>query len=489
MRDAQGNVMAVYEKVAWGIAEGQAKLTEHHVYGSSRLGIIKRDQDIDQPKETAVNIDLLGPTYLSNFKRGNKFFELSNHLGNVLVTVSDKHSGVDTSSDGQYDYYQADVVSASDYYPFGMQMVGRTLETSKYRYGFNGKEKDPEVMGEGNVYDYGFRIYNPRVGRFLSLDPLANKYSHFSPFHYAGNTPIQAIDQDGEEPVGYSLRSKIKPPGETWITIQGEEYIEQNVITGKVYRSIIRDAVGHEYMVFRAETYEVGLWNRLYPKSSYFYLNSNVNDPTVISYYTKDESGSVFHGNVISFEPQEFVDTRTGAAIADGIGKAVFVSGLIITGGILIDGAATLVSSQSVIDFAINEVKDEIRDQIIGVLSDATGVPLDLNPVSPKSFSKDFFKNLGKKTLKEKYDDLYDYTRKSYGGNVTIRRKGKDIFRIHNPKKPDSHGYKVTELERSTRTKGYATPKDRKVTKRHIRKIIKAINGEGGYDIRTLKNK
>ncbi len=41
-----------------------------------------------------------------------------------------------------------------------------------YRYGFNGKENDNEVKGEGNQQDYGFRIYDPRLGRFLSVDPL-----------------------------------------------------------------------------------------------------------------------------------------------------------------------------------------------------------------------------------------------------------------------------------------------------------------------------
>ncbi len=41
----------------------------------------------------------------------------------------------------------------------------------KFRYGFNGKENDNEVKGEGNQQDYGFRIYDLRLGKFLSLDP------------------------------------------------------------------------------------------------------------------------------------------------------------------------------------------------------------------------------------------------------------------------------------------------------------------------------
>ena len=62
-------------------------------------------------------------------------------------------------------FYKAEVLSANDYYPFGMGMVGRNYNSGGYRYGFNGKENDNEVKGEGNQQDYGLRIYDPRLGR------------------------------------------------------------------------------------------------------------------------------------------------------------------------------------------------------------------------------------------------------------------------------------------------------------------------------------
>jgi RHS repeat-associated protein len=71
---------------------------------------------------------------------------------------------------------------------------------ASYRYGFNGKEMDNEVSGTGNSYDYGFRIYNPRIAKFLSVDPLTRKYPFYSPYHFAGNTPILSTDIDGLEP-------------------------------------------------------------------------------------------------------------------------------------------------------------------------------------------------------------------------------------------------------------------------------------------------
>jgi len=124
-------------------------------------------------------------------------YELSNHLGNVLTTVSDRKFGHKSGS--LNDYYTADVVSASDYYPFGMEMPNRTYSSPTYRYGFNGKEKDNEAKGEGNQLDYGMRVSDPRLGRFLSVDPLTPKYPELTPYQFASNMPIAAVDLDGLE--------------------------------------------------------------------------------------------------------------------------------------------------------------------------------------------------------------------------------------------------------------------------------------------------
>src|SRR6478752_7567068 len=79
-------------------------------------------------------------------------------------------------------------------------MPNRNFSTSSYRYGFNGEELDPEGMGGGgSTYDYGFRIYNPNLGRFLSVDPLSEDYPWYTPYQFAGNKPIEAIDLDGLE--------------------------------------------------------------------------------------------------------------------------------------------------------------------------------------------------------------------------------------------------------------------------------------------------
>ena len=87
---------------------------------------------------------------------------------------------------------------------FGSPMPTRTWSdpNAKYKYGFNGKEidKGDEGMGGGgSTYDYGFRIYNSNLGRFLSVDPLTRKFAMLTPYQFASNMPVAAIDLDGLE--------------------------------------------------------------------------------------------------------------------------------------------------------------------------------------------------------------------------------------------------------------------------------------------------
>ena len=87
--------------------------------------------------------------------------------------------------------------SSLDYDPFGMLTVGRSWSVgSEYRYSFNGKEDVKEIEGQ---QDYGFRIYDKRLGRFKSVDPLTKKYPYLTPYQFASNSPISGIDLDGLE--------------------------------------------------------------------------------------------------------------------------------------------------------------------------------------------------------------------------------------------------------------------------------------------------
>jgi RHS repeat-associated protein len=81
-----------------------------------------------------------------------------------------------------------------------MLMPGRKYQAAGglYRYGFNGKEKDDEVKGEGNQQDYVGRIYDPRISRWLSVDPSQQLFPNESPYCAMGNNPIGMFDPDGK---------------------------------------------------------------------------------------------------------------------------------------------------------------------------------------------------------------------------------------------------------------------------------------------------
>lgn len=90
-----------------------------------------------------------------------------------------------------------------------MEMNGRNYPTSSgFRYGFNGKENDPETAGAGQgTQNYGERIYYPSLAKFLSVDPVTSKYPELTPYQFASNRPIEGKDLDGLEFCRYDLDS------------------------------------------------------------------------------------------------------------------------------------------------------------------------------------------------------------------------------------------------------------------------------------------
>ncbi|WP_430405625.1 RHS repeat-associated core domain-containing protein [Fluviicola sp.] len=142
---------------------------------------------------------------------GAKRYELGNHLGSVLSIISDRKWGIDdgvynlstgakTSStpDKITDYYQATIMSYSDYDPFGTQQSGR-IGGEDYRFGFQGQEADDEIKGEGNSLNYEYRMHDPRTGRFFAVDPLAPKYPHNSPYAFSENKVVAWVELEGLE--------------------------------------------------------------------------------------------------------------------------------------------------------------------------------------------------------------------------------------------------------------------------------------------------
>jgi hypothetical protein len=87
------------------------------------------------------------------------------------------------------------------YYPFGQLVPNRHGSSTAYRYGFQGQEKDDELKGEGNSYNFGDYGLDVRIGRRLNLDPVLKPFQ--SGYITFGNDPISRIDHDGNDDVFY----------------------------------------------------------------------------------------------------------------------------------------------------------------------------------------------------------------------------------------------------------------------------------------------
>ena len=116
-------------------------------------------------------------------------FYLQDHLGNNRIIFREDPQQID----------QPLVIQENHYYPFGMSMgteLNRyTNQDPENRYKYNSKELTSDF--DLNLHDYGARWYNASIGRWTSMDPLADSYASFSPYNYTLNNPIRFIDPDG----------------------------------------------------------------------------------------------------------------------------------------------------------------------------------------------------------------------------------------------------------------------------------------------------
>lgn len=154
VRDASGQLASVYVKNGVNFEQKEIPF-----YGASRIGTAN--------------------TVLGEYQFQ---YELKDHLGNVRQTIlTDNEGNIPTEWNA----------SAADYYPFGMKF----LTLNSYRFGYQGEYAEDETGEEGlKSNTFQLRLYNPRLGRWLSTDP----YGQFhSPYLAMGNNPIGSVDVDG----------------------------------------------------------------------------------------------------------------------------------------------------------------------------------------------------------------------------------------------------------------------------------------------------
>lgn len=153
--DSGGNTLAIYER---NNQTSTAQLYEQSIYGMSRLGLLRKQQQ-------------------------KYMYELTDHLGNIRAVLGKNESG------------DAELLSYADYYPFGMEMPGRTNITvsgANWRYGYQGLFAERDGLTGNN--DFMLRQYDPRLGRWLTKDPMGQ---YASPYMAMGNNPVSYIDPTG----------------------------------------------------------------------------------------------------------------------------------------------------------------------------------------------------------------------------------------------------------------------------------------------------
>jgi len=355
VRDASGNVMAIYEKGNSEVNGGLLSQIEVPLYGSSRLGVWRPDREVETTGWELFDTDPMtgtGGGIAGGWERGRVQFELSNHLGNVLVTISDARTAVDdgtyqvltacptclpgfaclpcydvyikqnSTPDGVVDYYLPQVLTANDYYPFGMIMPGRKYSEGNYRYGFNGKEKDNDINSL-TAYDYGFRIYNPAIGKFLSVDPLTSSYPMLTPYQISSNTPIWAIDLDGLEgaPAGHLPNSPWAKAtkGRTWLSVTMERRVTNNGMGGdRAYTFGILDANGNPFTIYKTEKDDYTFPDHPGKKYQYYYVDPNIDNPHKVGIYKIHHPGGMSEtmGALVPFETDDQLASRTSKGAA-----------------------------------------------------------------------------------------------------------------------------------------------------------------------------
>ena len=195
VRDISGNIISTY-----AIRAGRIYWQEVPLYASGRFGTWQPDTLL------AATPPSTGPSVLGKrfgFYRGEKAYELTQHTGEVMAVVTDRRLPVRVGTNATW---TVDYIMAQDYYAFGMPMPGRT-RLSTYRFGFQGMERDDDLKGNGNSYTTEFRQYDPRVGRWLSLDPMMDKYPGVSPYVAMMNNPIHITDEKGNDALADAIQT------------------------------------------------------------------------------------------------------------------------------------------------------------------------------------------------------------------------------------------------------------------------------------------
>ncbi|WP_264377380.1 RHS repeat domain-containing protein [Wolbachia endosymbiont (group B) of Leptidea sinapis] len=169
------------ERVLKRVFDNKGQLTKEIRYVRDEFGRALVEREVTYiagglRPDVSVTAYIYGPRGLFGFIRNNEFYSvITDHEGSIRLVVKGD-----------------EVVAAYDYLPYGNLM--RKYESDpegQISYRYTGQEWDEEI----GLYNYHARFYDPNIGRFYQIDP---KEQYFSPYKYAGNSPVSMVDPDGE---------------------------------------------------------------------------------------------------------------------------------------------------------------------------------------------------------------------------------------------------------------------------------------------------
>jgi RHS repeat-associated protein len=223
-----------------------------------------------------------------------------------------------------------------------MQVPNRFESIEDYRYGFNGMEKDDEIKGEGNSYFTYFREYDPRIARWLSIDPKTSKYPDLSPYVSFNNNPIFFTDPYGDDPPerlslskrignwfkGESHKNRanklaVKNGLDVYSTFEGNVQIVANPET-RESTSFVSKEFRTDFLLQAAGISGVTNFNIEFVKSYEVMLNVIEDAGGLMEYLTRDPN--TFYLDIVSPYGGTFYDDVSGISEGDDIVAKISIS-------------------------------------------------------------------------------------------------------------------------------------------------------------------